>query len=71
MVYPIDPPGTPFQEGPPWQVTPELYEQLLLPGGLFECLHLKPIEGLSHEKRAGREWLGRWRRRADDGAAKM
>lgn len=47
--------------GPPWPVTPELYKQLLLPAG-FELLSLERIpDRLSHPKRVGREWLGRWR----------
>ncbi len=68
MIYPVEPPDSAFREGPPWPVTGELYEGLLLAAG-FERLHLRPIEGLSHERREGREWLGLWRRRGGGGDA--
>jgi hypothetical protein len=70
MVYPVEAPGSPYKDGPPWPVTPQLYEQYLLPAG-FECLQLEP-NALAIEKRAGREYIGRWRRLGSGGeAAKM
>ncbi|GBF87306.1 thiol methyltransferase [Raphidocelis subcapitata] len=61
MVYPVDS-SLESRPGPPWPVTPGLYKDLLLPAG-FELLSLDPIpDHLSHPRRVGREWLGRWRR---------
>eukprot|EP00775_Hariotina_reticulata_P004714 gene4714-4964_t len=60
LIFPIggNPPGAP--QNPPWPVTPELYQELLLPAG-FKQAYLAAIpEHLSHRARAGREWLGRW-----------
>ncbi|KAI8463044.1 MAG: S-adenosyl-L-methionine-dependent methyltransferase [Monoraphidium minutum] len=60
LIFPVDPEADPGA-GPPFPVTPELYESLLLPTG-FECIELKRVpDALSHPQRAGREWLGRWR----------
>jgi hypothetical protein len=60
LIFPVDPEADPTL-GPPFPVTPQLYEDLLLPAG-FECIELKQVpDSLSHPARAGREWLGRWR----------
>jgi methyl halide transferase len=63
--------------GPPWPLTPELYERLLLGaqggggeggGGAasaapFRKVWLAPVPpGMSHPDRAGQEWLGIWER---------
>jgi hypothetical protein len=49
-----------FVGNPPWQVSPELYQELLLPAG-FEQLELTQIPPhLSHKGRGGREWFARW-----------
>jgi SAM-dependent methyltransferase len=59
LIFPV---GPGFVGNPPWQVSPELYQELLLPAG-FEQVVLEPVPaGLSHKGREGREWLGRWRR---------
>uniref|UniRef100_A0A383VW04 Methyltransferase domain-containing protein n=1 Tax=Tetradesmus obliquus TaxID=3088 RepID=A0A383VW04_TETOB len=59
IIFPV---GPGFVGNPPWQVSPELYEELLLPAG-FEQTELTQIPPhLSHKGRGGREWLGRWRR---------
>ncbi|KAF6251402.1 S-adenosyl-L-methionine-dependent methyltransferase [Scenedesmus sp. NREL 46B-D3] len=59
IVFPV---GPGFVGNPPWQVSPELYRELLLPAG-FEQLELQQIPPeLSHKGRGGREWLARWRR---------
>lgn len=51
-------------QGPPWPVTPSLYEELLLPEG-FTCVKLEPVPAeLSHASREGKEWMGVWRRSA-------
>lgn len=47
-------------DGPPYPLTPELVRDLLEPR--FEPFYLEPATA-SHEGRAGKEWLGRWRRR--------
>lgn len=48
---------------PPWPVDPSETDALLAPH--FERVALAPVPAaLSHPSRAGREWLGRWRRRA-------
>lgn len=50
--------------GPPWPLTPALYERLLVGSGLpFRKVHLAPVpRGMSHPDRAGQEWLGLWER---------
>lgn len=67
--YPIDP-SRDQNSGPPWPLTPELYERLLLHGGgpsgggaRFRKVYLAPVpRGMSHPERAGQEWLGIWER---------
>ena len=64
LIFPVDPDADP-NVGPPFPVTPELYEALLLGAG-FQRLELAPVpHALSHSARAGREWLGRWRAPGD------
>lgn len=46
-------------QGPPFAMSTELVQQLLT--GTFACTHLAPATS-SHPARAGREWLGRWRK---------
>ncbi|GBF92003.1 thiol methyltransferase [Raphidocelis subcapitata] len=66
LIFPVDPSADPTM-GPPFPVAPELYESLLTAAG-FECLELEPVPThLSHPARAGREWLGRWRRPGGSG----
>jgi hypothetical protein len=49
---------------PPWPVSPAETSALLAP--FFERVSLSPVPpNLSHPSRAGREWLGRWRRREE------
>jgi hypothetical protein len=59
LIFPVDPvplnPG-----GPPHPMTPELVTDLLRPW--FEPRVLEPVQR-SHPGRAGKEWLGRFRRR--------
>ena len=60
LIFPVD--AALPQQGPPWPVTPELYKELLLPAGFdLQSLEAVPPER-SHPKRAGREFLGVWRR---------
>ena len=47
-------------DGPPFPLTPELVQELLEPR--FKPIYLEPAT-TSHEGRAGKEWLGRWKRR--------
>lgn len=49
-------------EGPPFVLHPEHARELLAP--TFTPVHLAPVER-SHPARAGREWLGRWRRTSE------
>ncbi|KAF8066261.1 HOL3 [Scenedesmus sp. PABB004] len=59
VVFPCGPGPAGAPADPPWQVSPELYSQLLLPAG-FERVRLERVPAeLSHRGRAGREWLGR------------
>ena len=47
--------------GPPYAVSPQLYEQILGDAG-FEATELAPVpDELSHAARRGKEWLGKWR----------
>ena len=55
LEFPMDPETTGC---PPWNVTPELYRELLLPAGFVEeSWEAVPVER-SHPKRGGREALG-------------
>ncbi|GAB4822661.1 hypothetical protein N2152v2_009707 [Parachlorella kessleri] len=55
LVFPVDPER---QTGPPWPVTPEIYEDLLSKHG-FQCLGLEKVpEELSHPGREGKEFMG-------------
>lgn len=60
LIFPVDPEAD-ANVGPPFPVTPAMYDDLLTSAG-FERIKLERVpEGLSHKPRAGREWLGRWR----------
>jgi methyl halide transferase len=61
--YPIDA-SRDQNQGPPWPLTPAIYEKLLVGSGLpFRKAHLAPVpRGMSHPSRAGTEWLGLWER---------
>lgn len=61
LCFPVDPSKDPNM-GPPFAVTPELYTEFLTAAG-FVCERLTQIpEEMSHPSRAGKEWLGLWRR---------
>ncbi|KAG1669495.1 hypothetical protein FOA52_015662 [Chlamydomonas sp. UWO 241] len=50
--------------GPPFPISPELFTSLLPPAG-FEIVSMEPVPAeRSVGGRAGKEWLGVWRRRA-------
>lgn len=60
LIFPVvDRPLNPG--GPPHPMSPDLVRSLLEPR--WEATHLEPVE-VSHPGREGKEWLGRWRRRA-------
>lgn len=60
--YPIDA-SRDQNAGPPWPLTPQLYERLLLEGGKFRKVYLAPVPpGMSHPERVRQEWLGIWER---------
>jgi SAM-dependent methyltransferase len=62
--YPIDA-SRDQNAGPPWPLTPQLYERLLLGEGgpKFRKVYLAPVPpAMSHPERAGQEWLGIWER---------
>lgn len=49
--------------GPPWPVTPEMYQEYFTAAG-FQLEEISPVPPeLSHKGREGRELLGKWRRR--------
>lgn len=60
LIFPIDPAADPAV-GPPFPVSPELYQQLLVPAG-FELMSLQQPCPKSHEGRGGKEALALWRR---------
>lgn len=50
-------------QGPPWPVSPEEYERVLLSEGLFELVSCEAVPArLSHRGRGGREFVAVWRR---------
>ena len=60
LIFPTAPPhGEPGE--PPFLLTPKMVQALLEP--LFEPIELSPAAE-SVSSREGREWIGRWRRRA-------
>eukprot|EP00242_Pyramimonas_sp_CCMP2087_P009158 CAMPEP_0198206694 /NCGR_PEP_ID=MMETSP1445-20131203/10226_1 /TAXON_ID=36898 /ORGANISM="Pyramimonas sp., Strain CCMP2087" /LENGTH=242 /DNA_ID=CAMNT_0043879475 /DNA_START=238 /DNA_END=966 /DNA_ORIENTATION=- len=66
LIFPVDPPR---DDGPPFCVHPDNYTAVLPPNG-FENIYLEKVpEDISHPKRAGREFLGIWRRKLDPAAA--
>jgi len=70
LIFPVSEPQRPLQaldrlQGPPFQVTPALYQHLLVEGegeggGGFACLELTGPLTDSIPPRQGREWWGRW-----------
>lgn len=72
LIFPVQPPERASEPGPPWPVTPAEYQALLTAGGAFACEALARVpEPLSHKGRAGREWLGVWRRQGSGGGGKL
>lgn len=60
LIFPVDPER---QTGPPWQVHPDLYTQLLTTVG-FECVAIDRVPPeLSHPGREGKEYMGIWERK--------
>jgi SAM-dependent methyltransferase len=62
LIFPVARPGEgpvdPDGGGPPYRMTPDLVMNLL--AGTFEKIELREARR-SHEGRAGKEWVGRWR----------
>ena len=59
LIFPVDP-TLDVNEGPPFPVTPDVYQELLLPVG-FALKRLEQVpEELSHPKRKGKEWMAVW-----------
>jgi SAM-dependent methyltransferase len=56
LIFPVDP--SRGDEGPPYQMSPDLVTELLTPG--FENLEMTKVDE-SHPGREGKEWLARWR----------
>jgi hypothetical protein len=72
LIFPVQPPERASEPGPPWPVMPAEYQALLTAGGAFACEALARVpEPLSHKGRAGREWLGVWRRQGSGGGGKL
>ncbi|KAK9841889.1 hypothetical protein WJX84_006950 [Apatococcus fuscideae] len=59
LIFPV---GLGVPEPPPFDVTPEQYEKLLIPHGFHKILIEKLPDNMSHKPRAGKEWIGRWRK---------
>lgn len=59
MMFPVD---SERKGGPPFAVTPELYEQLLVPTGFEKVSVEKVPDDMSHNGRGGKEYYGVWRR---------
>jgi hypothetical protein len=63
LIFPVLPDADP-SVGPPFPISPELYTSLLPPAG-FEIVSMEKVPAeRSVGGRAGKEWLGVWRRRA-------
>jgi len=57
MIYPVD---DTIVGGPPFRMSPDIVKGLLEPRG-FKAIYLEPVTN-GHSSRAGKEWLGRWRK---------
>ncbi|KAK9819109.1 hypothetical protein WJX74_002374 [Apatococcus lobatus] len=61
LIFPV---GLGIPSPPPFDVTPEQYEELLIPKGFQKIVLEKLPAHLSHAPRAGKEYIGRWRKTA-------
>lgn len=60
LIFPVIPDADPL-DGPPFPISPELVTELVAP--ILEPVSIERVEQ-SHPGREGKEWLGRYRRRA-------
>lgn len=57
LMFPL--PKEPYEGGPPYGLTVELYEELL--SSTFDCVFIKECESFAN--RAGQEKIGLWKRK--------